>query len=60
MLPVNFLTTSVCTGRLTITFVVTEAFISPESFKDGLIKREIAGAETEWLLDVAALRYENT
>jgi len=39
---------------------VTEAFISPESFKDGLIKREIAGAETEWLLDVAALRYENT
>jgi len=37
VLPVNFLTTSVCTGRLAITFIATEGFSRPENFKDGLI-----------------------
>jgi len=59
VLPVNFLATSVCTERLAITFVATEAFSRPDSFTDGCVKMESAGAETEWLVDVAALRDGN-
>jgi len=37
----NFLTTSVCTGRLTVTIVETEAFSRPESLKMITLKRKV-------------------
>ena len=50
VLSVNFLTTRA-------TFVATKAFSRPEKFKDGLIKKGKCWWWTEWLVDVAALRY---
>jgi len=52
------MTISVGTERLAITFVATEVSVGLRDLQMASWKRECAGAETEWLVDVAALRDE--
>jgi hypothetical protein len=59
VLPVNFVETSVCTGRFVITFVATETSVGLRALQMASLKRVSFGVETEWFADVAALRDGN-